>query len=135
MTMDIRRIYGLSSNTFVAPKATTQSVVVGGIGEDAARWTRVLSQRAAHILWFHLTTQLYPEKAATVTASVHTAPARGLEMPTITHHVDVDRLENNQYEITGWVADQTWTARLTPVEAQRLWQALDLALYPRGWRS
>jgi hypothetical protein len=135
MTMEIRRVYGLSSNVFVAPKVNTQAVVIGGIGEDTGKWTRVISLRAAQLLWFHLTQQLFPDKAAQVTAAVHTAQARGFEMPTITTHVTVDRLDGGQLEITGWVGEQTWAARLTPIESQRLWNALDIALYPRGWRD
>jgi hypothetical protein len=133
--MEVRRVYGLSSGLFVAPKASTQSIVVGGMGEDTAKWTRVLSQRAAHILWFHLATLLFPEKSASVTAGVLTTPSRGLELPTITHHITVDKLENSLFEITGWVGASTWTAQLTHVEAQRLWQALDVTLYPQGWHN
>ncbi|MCC6615703.1 MAG: hypothetical protein IT320_19695 [Anaerolineae bacterium] len=133
--MDIQRVYGLSTKLFVAPKSSTQSLVVGGIGEDASRWTRVVSLRAAQILWFHLTQFLFPDKASSVTAVVHTAPARSNEMPTITSHITVDHLDTHHYEITGWVNDQTWVARLTSTEAQRLWQALDQTLYPAGWNT
>lgn len=133
--MEIERVYGLSTRVFVSPKSSTQSLVVGGIGEDAKRWTRVVSLRAAQILWFHLTQYLFPEKASRVTAVVHTAPARTTEMPTITSHITVDHLDSQQYEITGWVNHQTWVARLTPNEAQRLWQALDQTLYPTGWNN
>ncbi len=133
--MDERRSYGLGYNLFVAPKTSTHSIVIGGMAEDTSRWTRVISRRAALLLWFYLTKHLFPEKAVRVTALVQTMPARTVELPTITHHIEVTRLPNEMLEITGRVAQQTWLLRLTASESQRLWDALDVALNPKGWQS
>lgn len=133
--MEIRRTYGLACNLFVAPKTNTQSLVIGGIAEDTSRWTRVVSQRAAVLLWYALTQHLFPDKASRVTAFVQTMPARTVELPTITHHIQTERLANGMFDIAGRVADQLWTVRLTTSEARRLWDALDVALNPKGWQN
>jgi len=129
------RTYGLSTNLFVSRKANGDSLVVGGIGEDESRWTRVLSQRAAQMLWYHLTRLLFPEKSDMVTALVSTSPLRAENMPTITTHVTVDQAENGGFDLMGWVGEQTWWVRLTEYEARRFWTALDIALYPVGWQG
>lgn len=133
--MDTRRSYGMSYNLFVAPKTSTQSLVIGGVAEDTSRWTRVVSKRAALVLWYYLTVQLFPEKATRVTALVQTMPARTVELPTITQHIDVSRLASGMFEIAGRVAEHSWTLRLTLNEAQRLWDGLDIALQPKGWQT
>jgi hypothetical protein len=133
--MEIRRTYGLACNLFVAPKTNTHSLVIGGMAEDTSRWTRVVSRRAAVLLWYALTQHLFPEKAVRVTALVQTMPARAVELPTITHHLQAERLTNGMFEIAGRVSGQLWTMRLTVSEAQRLWDALDVALNPKGWQN
>jgi hypothetical protein len=131
--MDMHRAYGLSSNLFVTLKSNTQSVIVGGIGADTARWTRVLSEYAGKMLWFNLTLFLYHERAASVTALVKTFQSRVESMPIITDRVAVEKVDGEQYEVTGWIGEQSWTARMTATEAQRLWSALDVTLHPTGW--
>ncbi len=120
--------YGLSKNLFVFRKASGDSIVVGGEVADASRWTRVLSQRAAQMLWFNLTQYLYPEKADAVTALITTAPLRSADLPTITTHTSVDKASDGIYEITGWVGSQTWSVTLDEAEAQRFWTTLDSTL-------
>lgn len=127
--------YGSSTNLFVSRKRSGESLVVGGVGEDDSRWTRVLSQRAAQMLWYHLTKLLFPEKSDMVTALVSTSPLRGDSLPTITTHMTVDRHSDGGFDIAGWVGEQTWWVHLTPYEAQRFWTALDIALYPVGWQG
>lgn len=127
--------YGLSTNLFVSRKASSDSVVIGGVAEDSSRWTRVLSQRAAQMLWFHLTQLLFPEKSDMVTGQVMTAPLRSADLPTITTHINVDRIETGGYEIEGVAGSQSWQLRLDDREAQRFWTALDIALYPVGWQG
>jgi hypothetical protein len=133
--MDNRRSYGLCANLLIAPKGNSLSLVLGGMAEDTSRWTRVLSKRAALLLWYHLTLQLFPEKAVRVTALVQTMPARTVELPTITQHIDVTRMMTGILEITGRVGDQVWISRITRTEAQRLWDALDVALQPKGYAT
>lgn len=122
--------YGLSKNLFVSRKASGDSIVIGGIAEDASRWTRVLSQRAAQMLWFNLTQLLYPDQSGKVNAMITTAPLRGTDLPTITTHTTVDQLDQNSYEVTGWVGNHNWTLRLEHQEALSFWSALDSALTP-----
>jgi hypothetical protein len=135
MTSDPSHVYGLVSNLFVSRKASGDSLIIGGVAEDASRFARVLSQRAAQMLWFHMTRLLFPDKSDMVTALVSTAPLRSPALPTITTHVAVDKLEEEGVEVTGWAGEQTWVMRLNDYEAHRLWTALDIALYPVGWQN
>ena len=127
--------YGLSTNLFVSRKTHGDSLVVGGVGEDETRWTRVLSQRAAQMLWYHLTRLLFPEKSDMVTAMVSTSPLRSGNMPTITTHMTVESREDGGYDVVGWIGEHTWWMNLTDYEARRFWTALDIALYPVGWQG
>jgi hypothetical protein len=127
--------YGLSSNIFVSRKRGGESLVVGGVGADQGRWTRVLSQRAAQMLWYHLTRLLFPEKSDMVTAMVSTSPLRGDALPTITTHMTVEKHAEDSYDVIGWVGEQTWWVQLNDYEARRFWTALDIALYPVGWQG
>jgi hypothetical protein len=135
MTVEPNRAYGLSTDLFVHRKSSGESIVVGGTAEDKTRWTRVLSQRAAQMLWFYLTQLLFPEKSDMVTALVTTAPLRSADLPTVTTHTTVDRTDDGGFEIMGWVGDQTWLVRLNSDETRRFWSALDIALYPAGWQG
>jgi hypothetical protein len=127
--------YGLSTNLFVSRKTGGESIVVGGVAEDTSRWTRVLSHRAAQMLWFNLTQLLFPEKSEMVTALVTTAPLRAENMPTITTQIWVTKSEDGAYEISGMVGEQIWWLRLNEYEARRFWTALDIALFPIGWQG
>jgi len=135
MPTEPSREYGLSTNLFVHRKTGGESIVVGGTAQDDSKWTRVLSQRAAQMLWFYLVQLLFPEKSDMVTALVTTAPLRSSDMPTITTHLSVDKTTDGSFEITGWVGDQTWLVRLNDQETRRFWTALDIALYPAGWQG
>ncbi|NWF68726.1 MAG: hypothetical protein HXY40_06555 [Chloroflexi bacterium] len=104
------------------------SFLVGGTAEDSTRWTRVLSQRAAQIVWFHLGRYLYPEKTQTSVAIVATAPMRNADAPTITSHAAVDKAKEGGYQIHGWAGDKEWSARLSDEEAQKFFEALGAAL-------
>lgn len=128
--------YGVSHDLFVTRKPGGEALVVGGVGEDAARWTRVLSNRAAHVLWFHLTQFLYPDKSDRVRASVMTVPFRDSTFPTVTTHMSVEETSDKGYEIVGWAGNHpVWRAQLNPDEARRFLTALDSALYPLGMQG
>lgn len=124
--------YGHAKNLFVMRKASGDSIVVGGFAEDSARWTRVLSQRAAQMLLMHLTQLLFPDRSEMMIASISTAPLRGADLPTITTHTAVDKSSDGAYEITGWVGSQTWAMLLDEPEAHRFWTALDGVLSSQG---
>jgi hypothetical protein len=132
MSGELKQSYGLSTNLFVSRKASGESIVMGGTAADSSRWTRVLSKRAAQMLWFHLAQILYPDKADYLTGMINTTPIRSTDMPTITAHMTVDTLENGNYEIVGWINSQSWETLLDAQEAQRFWTALDIALNPAG---
>jgi hypothetical protein len=127
--------YGFSTGLFVTPKTGGESIVVGGVAEDASRWTRVLSKGAAQMLWSHLARLLYPEQSDKATAAVMTAPIRNAALPTVTTYMVVTKREGDNvgFEIVGWAGSiPVWRADLTVEEAQRFWSALDIALYPVG---
>src|SRR5215213_10063778 len=135
MALETSHAYGKSSNLFVSRKASSEAIIVGGIAEDTSRFARVLSNRAAQMMWFHLTRLLFPEKSDMVTALVGTAPLRAANLPTITSHIVVDKLDDGGIEIVGWIGDETWLVRLNEYEAHRVWTALDIALFPVGWQG
>ncbi len=129
-----QRRYGVSSEMFVLNKTQGDTVVVGGIGVEG-RWFRVLTKRAAQLLWFNLTGLLFPEKAPQVTGLAVTAPIRGSDKPSVTYHLEVTRTADNYIEVIGWAGKDTWWARLPEHEARHLWTRLDLLLYPVGWEG
>jgi hypothetical protein len=135
MASEPSHAYGLATNLFVSRKASSDSIIVGGVAEDASRFARVLSQRAAQMLWFYLTRHLFPDKSDMVTALVSTAPLRGTNLPTITTHVVVDKLEDGGFEVLGWAGEQSWGWQMNEYEAHRFWTSLDIALYPVGWQG
>lgn len=130
MDSDKRLTYGLSRDLFVAPKSQGETIVVGGVSGDTSRWVRILSKRAAQLLLFQLTQLLDPDKARHMNAGVTTAPMRDLTRPTITTHMAVDERPEGGYRIIGWAGDKMWDTHLTRMETQRLWLALNSALYP-----
>ena len=135
MSINTKRIYGISTELYIVSKPNTDAIVVGGLAEDSSRWTRVLSARAAFMLWFHVARLLMPEKMEQVTMVFNTTPLRSAVLPTITNHCAVERLDDDYVEITGWAGDQSWTAHVTNEDASQLWTALDRLLFPQGWES
>jgi hypothetical protein len=129
------REYGLSTNLFVSPKESDQTLVLGGVGQEAQRWTHIITRRAAHVMWFKLTVLLYPEKANMVTSLATTAPLRAPGSPAITTHIEVVRSAEAQYTIIGWIERETWMVVLSEDDARHLWAELDTVLYPVGWEG
>lgn len=121
--------YGESTDLFVTRKSNGGSIVLGGTGEDTSKWIRILSNRAAQLLWFQVTQELHPDKAKKATTVVTTAPMREANSPTITTHTNFEKAQNF-YSIVGWIGNKTWQADLTEQEAERFWIALSRALYP-----
>lgn len=132
---------GLCSDIFVSSRPDDDAVVVGGnyrkSGAENTAWSRIFNKRAAYLLWYKLTSVLFPEKAQKVTGLVSTAPLSSMTLnPLITTHADVTPGEDDHYDIKGIMGrNHIWTARLNGMEARRLWTALDLALYPNGWET
>lgn len=127
--------YGVSGNIFVNRKPRGDSVIIGGMAEEHGRWTRVLTQHAAKMLWFKLTGLLFPERAATVTGVAVTSALRGNNLPTITTRLETARTADNYIEIMGWAGEKTWWVRLPENEARTLWTRLDKLLFPVGWEG
>jgi hypothetical protein len=125
--------YGLTSEMFVNRHGEDETVILGGVGVEANRWTRTLTRRAAHQLWFHLTRLLFPEKSPQVTGMAMTAPL-SMPIPSVTTHLEiVYSPETHLYDIVGWDGEDGWWFRVDEQNARNLWTALDIALYPAGW--
>jgi hypothetical protein len=122
--------YGFCTGLFVTRKAGGDSFIIGGVAQDSSRWTRVLAQRAAQIIWQYLGKFLYPERTAEATAFIATAPFRNADAPTITSHASVDKTTEGMFQLQGWAGDKVWIALLSEDEARTFWTALDHALYP-----
>ncbi len=122
--------YGFSTKLSVMLKPGG-GIVLGGISEDETRWLRVLSHRAAQVLRLHLTQLLYPDKSDNPSAGVMTAPIRDANLPTVTSHVIVGKLDDDGYELVGMAGrERVWLARLADAEARNLCEILDKALFP-----
>lgn len=134
MSDELKFKYGLSTELFVAPKPGGKSLVVGGIGQDKARWMRVLSSRAAQLLWFNLVQLLDPENVAVAKSAGMTAEMRDVALPTVTTHMEVEPVDGEAlYQIVGWVENHPmWRAQLSVADAQHFLMALDRALRPDG---
>ena len=131
MEDEMKQGYGYSTDMFVTCKANGESVIVGGTSADTSRWIRILSHRAAQLLLSQMTKILHPEKVSGITGAMMTAPMRDANRPTITTHMDVDKLtDEDGFNITGWAGDKRWDANLTPEEVERFWMALSNALNP-----
>ncbi len=126
--------YGMTTDVFVNRKPHGEAIVIGGAGEQD-KWTRVLSRRAAHLLWIQLTKMLFPDKAHMVMALAATTPLRSPDAPTITSEVAAATTPDGLVEISGTAGARNWAARLHAEDARRLWMALDIALYPVGWEG
>lgn len=126
------RTYGRTLDWFVVRKAGAAgaTLVIGGTAQDTIRWTRVLSERAARMLWFSLTHVLFPEQSALLTSRLGTLPIRSQLLPTITNQLLIEPHDGG-FELVGESAGQTWTARLDQGEAERLWAALNQVLFPK----
>lgn len=130
MTSDLSNKYGPSTNMFASRKSNGEAIVIGGVAADSSRWVRILSQRAAQLLWFQLTQLLYPEKAKGATTVVTTAPIRDANMPTVTTHMSVELLREGGYGLTGMAGDRLWHTQVSAEDIHAFWQILNNALYP-----
>jgi hypothetical protein len=125
--------YGLSGNLTVTWKAGRQTVVISGMTVSGLLWTRVLSRRAAQLLWFYLSTLLFPFKRS-LTANISTADMRSPGLPSITDHLIVEKLESGMFELTASSGGMVWSLRFTEAEARRLWVTLDELLSPTDYK-
>jgi hypothetical protein len=126
--------YGYCKELFAMRKGG-DSLIVGGVAEDASRWTRVLTQRAGQAVWLYLIKFLFPESAEGANTLIATAAFRQADAPTITSHAVVDKAKDGTYTLRGWAGEKLWSAQLQEDEAINFWIALDKALYPNGWKG
>ncbi|RMG78332.1 MAG: hypothetical protein D6712_21655 [Chloroflexi bacterium] len=123
--------YGLSHSLFATPKRANESVVIGGLADDERRWIRIVSYRAAQLLWLTLTQLLYPDELAEATAFASTAPMRSADLPTITTHIHVADKEGDLIEFVGFAGrTPIWSADIRKEEARRLCQSLAKLFQP-----
>ena len=135
MSFQASRTYGISTELYVLSKPNTDTILLGGVAEDLSRWTRVLSARAAFMLWFHIARLLMPERIEQVTAVFNTTPLRSDDLPTITNHCAVEIRDEGLVQVIGWAGEQSWSVHMTNADASQLWTALDKLLFPQGWQS
>jgi hypothetical protein len=132
---------GLINEVFVTSRPDGNSVILGGTllasqNAENNKWTRVLSRRAAQILWYRLTLLIFPERATEVTTRVTTAPLRPTGgLTSLTTHVELVAGQDDSYTMKGTVGEERWSVVLNGIELRRLWAALDVALYPAGWET
>lgn len=117
--------YGVSQQMFAVRKPNDSSIVIGGLSVALRqRWTRVLSRRAAGLLWVYLA-QLYdPETTQQRIAGNDTQPMREPALPTITTAVMVDALDDGGCEIIGKSGERRWAFLLSAEQGRLFWAAL-----------
>lgn len=125
---------GITTEPFAMPKPPRDDVVVGGLAGNT-QWTRVVTRRVAHTLWYHLTRLLFPDRAKQITTRAATSVIRSDKAPSITTHVEVFRGKDNYIELLGTGGKADWLTRLHEHDARRLWAALDKMLFPLGWEG
>ncbi len=125
--MTLNRVYGYSLELYIVRKGGGDTFVLGGVAQDGTRWTRVLSKRAAQMLWFHLARHLFPADADDVTASLPTAIMRGINLPSITQHMVIEPLAEG-IDVIGYTSAGMWAVQVNDSESQKLWTALDQAM-------
>lgn len=133
MSTQLKRNYGLLTHVFVSCKPNSHSVIMGAKSQEDGVWTRVLSIRAAHILWYELGSELYPEKFENIATNLATFMFRSINAPSITMDLSVERLQpkdqtQGEFEISGRNAAITWTIQLNILDALHLWESLDALL-------
>ncbi|MBE2268535.1 MAG: hypothetical protein IAE80_09930 [Anaerolinea sp.] len=126
--MTTNRAYGRTHDVYIVRKGGNDTYVMGGIAQDGSKWTRVLTTRAAQMLWFHLARHLFPSDADDVTSILPTAGMRGIDLPSITQHAVIQALDHATIEVIGYTSAGTWTADLAHDEIQRFWESLDQAM-------
>lgn len=126
----VGRAYGTTLDWFVVQKHSAAGAVlaIGGTTRSADRWIRLLSRRAAIVLWLRLTEILYPDHFKSMNAQLGTLPIRDSALPTVTNQVILEMPQAGVFELTGSAGGHAWTAQFDDVEAQRLWSALNSAL-------
>ncbi|MDX2162530.1 MAG: hypothetical protein SF162_14495 [bacterium] len=125
MTGQYQRTYGKTINPFVCRKPDSDTILLGGQGDDLNRWTRLLTNRASRLLWFHLGSVLHPDLFREKTPGLGTLPIRSARLPTITSDLILDQTAQGEYEIIGRGGGSQWSARFNPDTARQLWNALD----------
>ncbi len=128
MPTQFQRAYGLTFNFFAFRKPNSESVIIGGDGENSARWTRVLTGRAAKILWYQLGLTLFPARFETISPKFHTVPYRSSSQPSITSELQLEKLPSGFIEITGSNGELHWCAQFDVTHGERLWDELDIIL-------
>jgi hypothetical protein len=133
MSTQFQRTYGLTHNLFAFRKPNSTSLIIGGDGNNGDRWTRVLSGRAASLLWYKLGLDLFPEAFDNLSASISTVGLRGSDAPSITTDLRLEKLPTNDvnscdFEIIGRNGALSWSARMNNENALRLWEELDVLL-------
>lgn len=133
---DAKFRFGMTRNIFAVSNRNGETIIVGGLDHQSRRWSRLLTRRAAHMMWFHLTTLLFPSKCSQVISMAQTAPLGPVQMHRLTTFLSLTRrADTHLIEIFGQVGEDTWSCFLDDLNAQRLWASLDAMLYPAGWEG
>ena len=120
--------FGFSTRMFATLKPGGVAVAVGGMSDSGQRWIRLLTPRAAHLLWVQLAHCLFAN-ADEIIAALNTTQLREVDLPTITSHVTVEIQLGSYILIRGISGERTWRCRLTDADARSFWVNLNRTLY------
>ena len=131
----VKQDYGEARETWVEMQDAAHVVMQGTLAE-AQVFKQILTLRAARYLWHFLTRALFPSQGRDLTALGNTAVLHMPDDPTLTTHVGVVDLPDEEYAILGTMSKgDAWEIKISRNEAHRLWGILDLLLYPVGWEG
>ena len=100
----------------------------------AGNWSHLISRRAAHMLWYRLTWELFPEKSPRVTGMAATSSMSTASNGSVASHAEVVA-EAGTLSVLGWNAVSRWRFEIDHYNARQLWAVVDVALYPAGWEG
>lgn len=106
-----------------------------GIPKKGDTFHQVLTRRAAQLMWYALTKNLFMGEAPPLTAAAGTAPLTLHDDPDMTMRVDVTKLNEDLFELRGVTRSHVWLIQATSAEMQWVWATLDVNLYPVGWEG
>ncbi|NJL95653.1 MAG: hypothetical protein HC915_18940 [Anaerolineae bacterium] len=102
--------------------------------DSHAALERLLTWRAARILWQFLTRAFFPEGAHPLATLTDADPLDTSDDLTV--YIGLLDQPDGSFILVGTLADNaTWQIPLSRAAARGLWARLDILLYPPGWQG
>ncbi len=127
--------FGLIHHLEVTFEPETQIAEFSGQQDTQQDFYMLLTKRSTHLLWYRLTSALFPHEAQTLTSLADTAPLQAVDGHPMVTTIRLKRADDGLFYISGETYRDTWHLSLTAQDAERLWATLDVLLHPTGWQG